>query len=57
MTDSWSCADFPDTGCCTSCHEDVEYGYDLTGGKYGEVCCYVKREMDKRGLSLDEPKP
>lgn len=36
------CADFPDVGCCTSCHtDDVEgYGYMIdVDGYSGYLCC------------------
>ena len=40
------CADVPYGECCTSCHEDVELGYemveleDATTHKYrGSICC------------------
>jgi hypothetical protein len=38
--------------CCDSCHDDVEYGYGLTGldgdeehGVTSEVCCAASRDI------------
>lgn len=48
------CSDFPETGCCDSCHEDVAYGYELTErymtveGKetfVAELCCRVSEDV------------
>jgi len=41
-----------DTGCCYSCHEDVDYGYDLcelyfTKKRMSFVCCRVANAWDK----------
>lgn len=36
--------------CCSSCHEDVDYGYGLLelalpSGEYLAVCCWVTSEL------------
>lgn len=41
-----------DTGCCSSCHEDTSYGFDLceldfTKKRCAFVCCRVANAWDK----------
>lgn len=41
---------------CSSCHEDVDYGYDLVevglpNGDYLTVCCWVSSELGDADLA------
>jgi predicted amidophosphoribosyltransferase len=39
-------------GCCTSCHEDVDLGFDIcsveVNGEDLEVCCYVVHALEAK---------
>jgi hypothetical protein len=47
-------SEYPDEfpGCCTSCHEDSDYGYELCGGwgilSEWSVCCRVAEFLEKK---------
>lgn len=48
------CEDFPDAGCCDSCHEDEGLGYELLDYTLADgtdciVCCDVAWYLEKEG--------
>jgi hypothetical protein len=52
-------AGVPVDGCCSSCHEDVDYGYDLIemdlpNGDYIWICCRVAESLDERSIQSRE---
>lgn len=41
-------------GCCDSCHEDVEYGFDLWQEDWLHICCAQMRKLESQGVDLND---